>query len=203
MATPGINATVIDITNDNPQTSDLLFVDTNVWYWFAYPRVNLSMTLERQQIADKYLAYMNKVLGAQIALCVTGLTFNELASSIEGAERKIAGIPPRNKAFRYDHGRREVVVAQVRATWDIVVNAAHWLDIAVTQTTTDGTRDLWSDYPLDPTDALALHALESQGIRQVLTDDRDFAAVSGIAMFTADDEVIEAARSSGHLFSRS
>lgn len=203
MATPPvINATVVDITHDNPRASDLLYVDTNVWYWFAYPRVNLGLKPERRQIADRYLAYMEKLLDAQVTLCVSGLTFNELASSIEGAERKIARTPPRDKAFRYDQARRAIVVEQLHATWDIVMNAAHWLDVAVTQPAINATRELWSDYPLDPTDALVLRALEEHGIRQVLTDDRDFAAVPDITVFTADDAVIDAARASDHLLSR-
>ena len=35
---PVINATIYDISRDNPKKEDIFMVDTNVWFWLTYTK---------------------------------------------------------------------------------------------------------------------------------------------------------------------
>lgn len=55
---------------------------------------------------------------------------------------------------------------------------------------------------VDAYDMFLLEAAAKAGIIQILTDDGDFVTVSGIQVFTANQNVIESARIQGKLLSR-
>lgn len=193
-----VRAQVVDIQSDTPRDSDVFFVDTNAWYWFAYPRAGMIMNPADQGRAAPYLSYLNAALNAQAALCRTGLTLNELAASIEGAERAIQKIArSHSKTFRYDRRQRRAVVSQVRATWQLVVSASHHLDMNVDHVATRQALARLYLYPLDGTDAMVVGTLLQQSVNQILTDDADFAAVPGLQLFTASQDVLAAALAQG------
>jgi hypothetical protein len=55
---------------------------------------------------------------------------------------------------------------------------------------------------VDGYDLFILESMRSNGVVQVITDDGDFATVPGIQVFTANRNVIHAARTQGRLISR-
>jgi hypothetical protein len=55
---------------------------------------------------------------------------------------------------------------------------------------------------VDGYDLFILEAMKNHGVVQVITDDGDFATVSGIQVFTANRNVINSARAQGRLLAR-
>ncbi|MBF0537928.1 MAG: hypothetical protein HQL03_06710 [Nitrospirae bacterium] len=55
---------------------------------------------------------------------------------------------------------------------------------------------------LDGYDLFIIEAMSRASITKVITDDGDFATVAGIEVFTANDNVINAAQSQGRLTTR-
>jgi len=55
---------------------------------------------------------------------------------------------------------------------------------------------------VDGYDLFLLEAMKNNGVVQIITDDGDFSSVSGIKIFTANLNVIRAARDQGKLIKR-
>src|SRR5262249_7618956 len=84
-----VQADVIDIRTDTPQSHDEFLVDTNVWYWMIYSRASLGANPpHRTQLTD-YPNYINQALSNNSRLRFCGLTLAELVHLIEKSEREI------------------------------------------------------------------------------------------------------------------
>lgn len=61
---PTIRAKVVDVRADTPKSSDVFYVDTNVWFWAAFPRFGLLPTKQQpaaHKLAD-YPAFLTKAV---------------------------------------------------------------------------------------------------------------------------------------------
>jgi len=202
-----VRADVVDIRTDLPRHDDTLLVDTNVWYWVTYSRASqASRSPSRYQVRD-YPLYVKNAMAAGARVCCCCLSFAELAYLIENTERDIksvmSGSPIEPKVFRHNHPLdRQRVVSEISAAWaqvrsmsssvEAVVNPG-LIDAAITRLKTDA---------MDGYDILMLEAARADGTCQVLTDDGDFATVSGIRVHTSNRNVIHAARDAGKLIVR-
>ena len=81
-----IEADVVDIGADTPKASDAFLVDTNVWFWIAYPNAGQSATPYQLM---SYPSYVNSALGKGAKICRTGLSLAELSHRIEKTEYDI------------------------------------------------------------------------------------------------------------------
>lgn len=201
-----VAADIIDITTDTPIKTDSLFVDSNVWYWVGY--TNASVTAQTYQSTD-YPQYLNQCLlnGASLLKCA--LSFPEIAHIIERTEREIFEKTQQttitSKNFRHHYQpQRQQVVAEIQNVWTLIDAMTNRQTIPVhadDQTVSVALTNL-ATLALDGYDLFMVDAILQSGITQVVTDDSDFGQVSGIQVFTANQRLIQAAKTQGKLVKR-
>jgi len=76
------------------------------------------------------------------------------------------------------------------------------LDVVVDDPATDAALSRLKTEKVDGYDLFILESMKNHGVVQLITDDGDFTTVSGIQVFTANRNVIIAARSQGRLLRR-
>ena len=76
------------------------------------------------------------------------------------------------------------------------------LDLTVDEKATDAALDRFRTEKLDGYDLFILQTMKNHGMAQIITDDGDFATVAGIRVFTANRNVLLAARTQGKLLPR-
>jgi hypothetical protein len=202
-----VRGQVIDIRADNPKDTDRFLVDTNAWYWLFYPRVSQAPSSPlSHQLAD-YPSYIKKALGNKATLHCYALTFAELAHNIEKAEREIyenqAAKKIRPKEFRHDYvNQRRKIIGLITDTWADVMSVSNLLDMELSTTFMQSALSLYPAVGLDGYDLFMAEAAFKTGVVQIITDDADFATVSGLTVFTSNQKVIQAASSANKLISR-
>lgn len=82
-----VQAEIIDIRQDSPQTGDVFLVDTNVWYWLTYSPA--SSSAQPYQITH-YPQYFVEAIECSARLGYSGLSLVELASLIERTEYQLS-----------------------------------------------------------------------------------------------------------------
>lgn len=202
-----IQAQIVDIRNDAPRSDDMFLVDTNVWYWHTY--TNASASASRYQI-DSYPEYLIQAISANSVLSYTGLTLSELAHLIEQTERNLF-IESRNldrstfkpKEYRHNYpDERKKVIQEIVTAWGQVKSIAAPLDLTVNETVTNSALLQLQSLALDGYDLFMLEAMKKEGISQIITDDGDFSTIAGISVFTANSNIIRAAKAQNRLISR-
>jgi hypothetical protein len=197
-----VQAEVIDIQSDRPQASDAILIDSNVWFWMTYFGSGLGSNWR----ARVYPGYVRAARKAKAKLLRCGLSMAELAHGIEQAEFDIfAQTHPNEKLkdFRHNYAvERTSVTTSVQAAWRIVKSMAAPLPLGIDERTTNAAIVRLQTQLLDAYDLFMVEAMTGSGVTQVLTDDGDYCTVPGIQVFTANRQVIDAARSSGKLRSR-
>lgn len=198
-----VRAQVVDIRADTPKDSDVFLVDTNAWYWVFYSRASVSVTAAQAN----YPNYLKAAIGAKSTLHCYGLTFAELAHNIEKAEREIyaarASKTIGTKEFRYDYqNERRKVVSLISDTWTDVLSASTMLDLDMDNEFMLSALSLFPSVGLDGYDLFMAEAALKAGVTQIVTDDGDYATVPGLTVFTANQRVIQAARTAGKLVVR-
>jgi predicted nucleic acid-binding protein len=196
-----VEAKVVDITIDNPKPTDKFLVDTNVWYWLTYPPASSSA---RPYQIKRYPKYIELSVVATSELYCSGLTLAELAHLIEKAEQGIFSSSVRLKEYRHNYpSERAKVVAQVQAAWDsICPSYASQIDCSINGSTVNAALKRFQTQALDGYDLFILESMQQHSLTQVITDDGDYVTVPGIQVFTANPNVITAARSQGKLVVR-
>ena len=197
-----IQAGVVDVNADSPTATDTFFVDTNVWYWMTYS--NAATAAFPGQL--DYPAFVNRALAVEARLCCSGFSLAELSHLIEKTERKIyeksVGMI-RAKEYRHNlPSERFRVVSEVEAAWGQVKSLSSPLALTVDEKATDAALDRFRTEKLDGYDLFILETMKNHGVVQVITDDGDFATVAGIRVFTANRNVLLAARTQGKLLTR-
>jgi len=199
-----VQADVIDIQRDQPRDTDTFLVDSNVWYWVAYPRSNQSSRPPAQYQMSNYPAYVNAALNTRARLLRCGLSLAELSHLIEKTEREIfsrgvGGIQPNEtKVFRHNYPtRRASVVGEVEAAWASIKSLAEPMTATIDEPTTDAALTRFKTQLVDGYDLFILEAMAANGVVQVITDDGDFVTVPGIQVFTSNRHVIQAATTQG------
>ncbi len=198
-----IHADVIDVCSDVPRRSDKLLVDSNIWYWLTYSQASYGIEPWRQPMISIYPEYVNKALAVGAKLFYCGLSLAELAHLIEKTEHQIFNATLKPKEFRHNYPQaRANVVAEVQAAWGQVRSIAKSLSFKLNQITSDSALQKFQQASVDGYDLFLLEAMFQQNKLSVLTDDGDFATVSGIRVFTANRNVLAAARSQNRLYMR-
>jgi len=194
-----ILAEVVNITTDSPKADDVFLVDTNVWYWMTYPNATSYVP---SQLAN-YPGYLNKALAADSKIHHSGLSLAELSHLIEKTEREIyerSNGTIRPKEYRHNlSGERSRVASEIKAAWCQVVSLADPLAVTIDDITATAALNRLQTEKLDGYDLFILESMKNHGVIQVITDDGDFATVSGIQVFTANRNVIVAANNQGKL----
>lgn len=202
-----IVADVIDIRSDAPKAEDSYLIDTNIWYWMTYSRASLANRPPGHYQLTTYPSYISNALAANSKLYRCNLSLAELAHIIERTEREIynnANMFVETKEYRHNYPlERANVVNQVQAAWSQVKSMASPLEaVELTDTITDNALSRFSTQHLDGYDLFILEAIAKAGVVKVITDDGDYTTVPNIQVFTANRNVIEAARIQGKLITR-
>ena len=198
-----IKAQIIDIQADSPQTEDIFLVDTNVWYWYVYTRASILAQPHQTQV---YPSYVNKVISASSHLFYCGLSLVELVHNIERSERnlsQITGTSIKPKEYRHNYTQeRANVVSEIQLACSQIKAVAKEAEILVNNTTTTQALNRLPTQLVDGYDLLILEAMQNNNIEKIITDDGDYTTVPNIQVFTANRNVIIAARNQGKLITR-
>jgi hypothetical protein len=201
-----VRAEVVDIHTDAPQPADALLVDTNVWFWHAYPDVSAIAGAGTLSQMTAYTRYLRDSASAGATLHHAGLSLAELAHLIEQHERDVyAGAVAPITAKEYRHNvpaERARITRVVQQAWSLVEADSVPLPLVIDRPTTSAALVRFATQPVDGYDLFHLEAMSAAGITQLLSDDGDFCTVSGIQLFTANSRVVAAARSAGLLVVR-
>ncbi len=201
-----IAADIIDVRVDTPKAEDVFLVDSNVWYWMTYTKASLSNQQQTLRRVRDYSAFVNKAIAVSAKLYRCALSLAELAHLIEKSERKIfektfGQIRP--KEHRHNHPKeRSNVVNEVQAAWGQVKTMTLSLDVTINDAITDAALARFEKECVDGYDLFFLEAMSNGKVIQIITDDGDFATVSGIRVFTANQNVITTAQNQGKFVTR-
>lgn len=203
-----VKSDVIDIRKDIPKSSDVFFVDTNVWYWQTYSKA--SSHKPSYQVRD-YPIYIKKILNVHSKLYRCDLILAEISHIIEKSEFEIFcdqnSLPTTSankKIFRHNYSiERSNVILEVETAWDSIQKMSETFDIVINDAI---SKEFMKKFQTLLVDGYDLHYLI--GILQlfkkpsILTDDGDFSSIPNITLFTANDSVISAANRQGKLLTR-
>ena len=206
--TNSIQAEVIDVRADVLRFGDIFFIDTNVWYWLTYSKANSPSLSQRSrpnayQIND-YPNYLQNAVVAGATIYCSGLSLSELAHRIERAECEIfRGERFALKDFRRNHPlQRSQVVTEISSAWNQITSFARLLNLNVDELTTNAALSRFATQLIDGYDLFLLETMRLHLVTKVITDDGDYVTVPGIQVFTANQNVINAAARQGKLLSR-
>ncbi len=197
-----VHAQVVDIRQDKPTSTDAFLIDTNVWFWIAYPKGG---GLPHQ--TRHYPSFVSQAIRAKAKLHRCELSLSELAHLIEKTDRVIYeranGVTISTKEYRHNElAERRNVAAEVQAAWGQIKTMAGSLPVMVDEPAANAALSVFGSQLLDGYDLFILQAASKAGIVQVLTDDGDYCTVPGIQVFTANSNVIAAAQAQGKLLVR-
>ena len=198
-----IKADIVDIRFDKPRHLDSFFVDTNVWYWYDY--IPASLNAANYQVKE-YPEYIKKIKSVNAQMIRSNLILPELAHIIEDTEYKIFcksnHLDPKNfpkKEYRHNHpSERKNVVHDIEGVWETVKNITSPVSMSIDDPAADTFVTDLKLHKMDGYDLFNLDLIRRLGVN-VLTDDGDFATVPGITVFTANYNVIDAARKCSQL----
>lgn len=206
-----VRSQVVDLRTDRPLATDRFYVDTNVWFWTAYPNVQFSPNAPQAARVGPYGAYLQAVIASGATLHWCGLSLAELAHLIEETEfsvyQSLGSQPTFSSVKEYRHAHaaeRARVASEVEASWRAVEGMASPLPNAVTidHDAVNSFLRAFPRVPLDGYDFFPLRTLHEAKITAVISDDGDFCTVPGIIFFTANRNVIAAAQAAGKLLVR-
>jgi len=200
-----VNAEVIDITKDQPLPTDKFLVDTNVWYWMTYSRASLAGAMNYQ--VSHYPQYTSNALSAGSEIFQSGLSLAELSHVVEKVERemfeKANTTKVSTKVFRHNYpAERLKVSTEIESMCKQVLSIASPVDTLINEDFSKTAISRVSKDLVDGYDLFMLETMDNKGLTQIITDDGDFATVTGIQVFTANKNVIIAATQQGKLVTR-
>ncbi len=196
--TYNIQADIINIHSDTPKHQDVFFVDTNVWYWQTYSRA--SVTAKPYQVSE-YPNYIKKIRSVNSTIFRCNLILAELAHIIEDTEFKIfcgsKGYDPEKfpkKEFRHNFpSERTNVTHEIENAWNTIQQLSSSYSLTIDDPAAIKFIIDLKNHRLDGYNLFYLDGIRTNRF-QILTDDRDFATIPGITVFTANLGVIDSAR---------
>lgn len=208
-----VQARVVDLRVDTPTKEDRFLVDSNVWFWSNYeicpiPFYSKEITPPQYYQITKYPRYLEKAMYAEASLFCCGLSLAELAHLIEKIEKDIFQQTHGEdrldlKIYRHNHpDERKKVFNKVRQVWDAIMLQADCVDLKVNNNITQSALFRFETQLVDGYDLFILEAMRQAKIDKIITDDGDYVTVPDITVFTASNNVINAAREQGKLLVR-
>lgn len=202
-----VSSSVVDIRKDNPKSSDSLFVDTNVWYFYASSHSSLSPPYQKRI----YPSYINKMSNVKSNILRCELNLVELSHVLEKelyniflAENTLTPDEVPLKDFRHNYpDERDNFVDELCMSWDSIKDISKSCDVLIDESVSKAIiKETLNSY-LDGYDLIYLDLLrKTDRTLSILTDDRDFATVPDITVFTANNKVIDAAKKKNLLITR-
>lgn len=179
----------LDIRNHEPNKDVVFFVDTNVWYWTTYAASKKFFgNAPRDYQVEFYPGFIEKALTNEATLHYTSLTLVELASLIERSEFEIfkafTGEARYSlKQFRKDSAQRKAVLTEIESAWEQIQSMATELPTLLPEGVSAELISIVNEHPVDGYDALYVKMMRDHKIVNIITDDKDFRAVTGLNLY--------------------
>ncbi len=170
------------------------FLDTNVLYWYAYPRFSSPNQLTRA--ARTYYDFIDKLITAGNPLETSIYNLTELLNVIEKNEYAIycnlhAGIPITRKDFRKMLSERTNVGKIMKTSLNNASEICKIVGFDFTQTTINHFVDDFIEHRCDVFDYTILqHCIQSKSLN-IISDDSDFSTMEKITLYTANETILE------------
>lgn len=188
---------VIDISTvkiENINQSTYFYVDTNIWRWFT------SVNADEAEHSNDYAAFANQInKNSNTKMLYSHLTFSELTSVIENKyfkdykfSHKLSNLT--KKQYRSIPEQRDEVVQDISGSIDFISEVAEsddsFLEI-LNYINKEDYNEMLKKSTLDGTDILMALFMKQNGVKNIITDDRDYLSIGGINVFTYNQRAIK------------
>lgn len=204
-----VRAEIVDISNDTPTDKDQFIVDTNIWYWFVYSKCSQCLRGPYPYQSTSYPTYINSALNCNSIIYHSPLSLAELSHLIEKAEYEIFSMTnqslfPNPKKFNknFRHLYHSSYNSELIAACQQVVSLSSPLPINLDSSQVAAFLQMLTQNCMDGYDLYILQSMKNNNVSQIITDDGDYATIPDIKVFTANINIINAAKSCGKLISR-
>lgn len=200
-----VQATVFDILQDTPRKEDVFLVDTNIWFWATYS--NASHSSSNNSHHNEYVKYLDKALAVNAKIHYCGLSFSELAHTIEKTEfeiyKKFNSSTVNIKEFRHNNKQqRQGFVSELKSAWNQVKSMATPLPIIIDGLTTDQALQRICNEQVDGYDIFIIESMKKNNVIKIITHDGDYTTVDGIHVVTCNNGALVSARKHGKFMKR-
>lgn len=162
--------------------SEKFFVDTNIWVNIVYiANKAIDYPSPNRDKISTYSEFVHRVKQNgklyTSALCLSELGHYIERESYKNYQRKYPEIDSIKK-FRALPDQRKIIVKDIEQAWDDIKALAEILPFTADESTGDNIIYTLKSHPLDAYDALFLKTMEEHGIKNIISDDKDFYPVA-------------------------
>lgn len=181
-----------DIRSYIPFNNQLKFcLDTNVLYWYTYPRYNIQEPTGRLKEIQYYYDFVDYLVSSGNPLITTRYNISELINIIEKHEYEIfcksnSSIPYTKKDYRRMPEKRKELKQILKITLNNVSSTCDILDFNFHKDNLSKCVDTLEDHRCDVFDFMILSFYKESGYLNIISDDSDFSSVDDINLFTAN-----------------
>lgn len=194
-----ISNKIIDInTFSSINNTRKFFLDTNVLYWYTYPRYGTTKHGIQKQ-AQPYYNFVDKLVSDGNPIFTSVYNISELLNVIEKNEFDIymATHPDSYyniKDFRKDTTERNEVQKILKVALINVNSICTILDFNFTYSALNDFTQSFSKHRCDPFDYIILQNCIGTNHTNIITDDNDFSTIGGITLYTANETTLNASK---------
>ncbi len=165
------------------------FIDTNIWVYQAYyANKVIEPTEDISQKLNGYSEILQKIKQDGGELYTSPLCLSELGYFIEKQAyqhyKKTHNSHLSQKEFRAIEGQRTQILKDTQQAWEDIKSLAEILPFNTDTQTGDKLIQIMQQYPLDAYDAVFLLTMQKHKITNIISDDKDFHAISSIDIYT-------------------
>ena len=169
------------------------FLDTNVLYWYTYPRF-----LEPGQLtitAQIYYNFIDSLTAAGNPLITSVYNLTELLNVIEKNEFDIychlhPDLPITRKDFRKMSSERREVGKIMQTALNNVKELCTVVDFNFSQTAVYRFANTFTNHRCDVFDYAILNNCINSQFLYIISDDSDFSSMENITLYTANDKIL-------------
>lgn len=182
---------IIDINKfSSVNNSKAYFLDTNVLYWYVYPRYGLARKSVLHQ-AQPYYDFVDKLVAAGNPLFTSVYNISELLNVIKKNEFEIFSVANPNyhytlKDYRKDSNERRKLQTLLNTTLNNASAVCSILDFNFTYFQLKNFAQTLSSHRCDPFDYVILNNCIDKEYTNIISDDNDFTTISEINLYTAN-----------------
>lgn len=170
-------------------------LDTNVLYWYTYPRYTYESAKGIQKQAEPYYNFVDKLVSDGNPLITTRYNVSELINIIEKHEYEIfCKLHPEKNYTKKDFrriGEQRVSLKRILKTTLANVNSICQIaDFNFTEEILDSCINTMENHRCDVFDFAILSFYTQNNHFNIITDDSDFSSVKDICLFTANESIL-------------
>ena len=172
------------------------FLDTNVLYWYCYPRITGKHLSSQSQ---PYYDFVDGLVSAGNPIVTSVYNISELLNVVEKNEfdiyrQKHTEAVYKIKDFRRDSTERKRMQQNLKTTLSNVHNTCKILAFDFEEGHMADFVDTLSQHRCDVFDYVILQNCIALNHLNIVTDDNDFSTISGIRLYTANEITINAVK---------